>query len=57
MTAKHVQYFLALIFIGLGGWCLVAPLSVETLVFKPEYRELSATSQLLMGCFGAQAVL
>lgn len=57
MTAKQVQYLLALIFIGLGGWCLVAPLSVEVLVLKPEYRELSPTSQLLMGCFGAQAVL
>ncbi|MGI9400603.1 MAG: hypothetical protein ACR2O0_05065 [Rhizobiaceae bacterium] len=57
MTARQVQYFLALIFIGLGGWCLIAPFSVEALVLKPEYQVLNATSKLLMGCFGAQAVL
>ncbi len=57
MTSKHVQYALAAIFLGLGGWCLVAPQSVEMLVFKPGYQHMSATSQLLFGCFGAQAVL
>jgi hypothetical protein len=52
-----IQRSLALIFIGLGGWCLLFPLTVEALVFKPEFFMGNSTSQLLMGCFGAQAVL
>ena len=57
MTSKHVQFLLAAVFLGLGGWCLIAPHSVERLVLRLEYQDLSATSALLMGCFGAQAVL
>ena len=57
MTSKHIQLLLAAVFFGLGGWCLIAPHSVERLVLRPEFQELSATSGLLMGCFGAQAVL
>ena len=57
MRAKHIQYVLAGIFLGLGGWCLVAPDMVETLVLTPDYRDASATSRLLFQCFGAQAVL
>lgn len=57
MTAKHVQYFLAFIFISLGGWCLVTPGIVEQLAFRPEYQVLNTTSAILIGCFGAQAVL
>ena len=57
MTAKHVQYFLAFIFISLGGWCLVTPGMVEQLGFRPEYQVLNTTSAILIGCFGAQAVL
>ena len=57
MTSKHIQLALAAIFLGLGGWCLIAPHSVERLVLRPEYQHLSATSALLLGCFGAQAVL
>lgn len=57
MKAQHIQYSLAAIFFTLGTWCLIAPHSVERLVFRPEYQHLSATSGLLMACFGAQAVL
>lgn len=57
MTARHVQRLLALIFIGLGGWCLLYPAAVEALVLRPEYRIGNATSTLLVACFGAQAVL
>ncbi len=57
MSAKHIQYFLASIFLGLGGWCLVSPLMVEALVFRPEYRDTSALTPILIGCFGAQAML
>lgn len=57
MTSKHIQYGLASIFALLGAWCVLAPHSVERLVLRPEFQHLSSTSALLMGCFGAQAVL
>lgn len=57
MRSRYIQYALAAIFLGLGGWCLLDPHGVERLVLRPEYQHLSATSALLMGCFGAQAVL
>ena len=57
MKPLHYQYLLASIFILLGGWCLLFPTTVETLVFKPEYISGTPTSALLIGCFGAQAVL
>jgi hypothetical protein len=56
-TAKLLKTAQALVFLGLGGWCLLAPHMVETLSLRPEYQHLSATTALLMGCFGAQAVL
>ena len=52
-----IQRVLASIFILLGGWCLLFPLTVESLVFNPEFYMGTSTSQILMGCFGAQAVL
>jgi hypothetical protein len=55
--ARRLKVAQASIFLGLGGWCLVAPATVETLSLREEYRHLSATSALLLGCFGAQAVL
>jgi hypothetical protein len=51
------QRLLALPFLTLGGWCLVAPHMVERLTINPAYQHLSVTSALLFGCFGAQAVL
>lgn len=57
MRAIHIQTALALIFILLGSWCLFFPLTVEALVFRPEYYVGNSTSSILMGCFGAQAVL
>ena len=57
IKARHVQYLLAFIFLGLGGWCLVAPAQVESLGLRPEFQHNSMTSALLIGCFGAQAVL
>ena len=57
MTSRHMQTALSIIFIGLGAWCLLMPGMVESLVFRPQFQHLSATSMILMGCFGAQAVL
>ena len=57
MKSIHLLALLAAIFILLGGWALLFPAMVENLVLKPEYYAGTATSKLLMGCFGAQAVL
>jgi hypothetical protein len=57
MSARHIQTLLAIVFLGLGGWCLILPGMVERLAFRPEFQHDSATTRLLMGCFGAQAVL
>ncbi len=57
VSSRNIQSVLAVVFIGLGGWCLFWPGVVEQLGFKPEYRHGSATTALLIGCFGAQAVL
>lgn len=55
--ARFLRYALASVFLGLGGWCVLAPTMVETLAFKEEFRHLTATSSLILQCFGAQAVL
>lgn len=54
---KTIQYLIAAVFFVLGGWCLVAPLEVAGLAFKPQYRLDHPTVALVMGCFGAQAML
>lgn len=55
--ARTLKLAQAAIFIGLGGWCVVDPTTVETLSLREAYRHLSPTSALLLQCFGAQAVL
>ncbi|MFZ5756885.1 MAG: hypothetical protein ACOY3X_08285 [Pseudomonadota bacterium] len=57
MKAIHLQRLLAFIFLGLGGWCLFFPATVEALVLQPAYYVGNDTSALFIGCFGAQAVL
>jgi hypothetical protein len=57
MKAIHVQRFLALIFMSLGGWCLIMPMTVEAIVMRPEFYLGNQTSTLFLACFGAQAVL
>lgn len=61
MTRKSVsawsQRLLAAPFLILGAWCLVAPHSVERLAIRAEHQSLNHASALLIGCFGAQAVL
>lgn len=57
MSPLFIQRLIAVPFLTLGGWCLLAPHSVERLAVNPDYQHLSATSALMMGCFGAQAVL
>jgi undecaprenyl pyrophosphate phosphatase UppP len=52
-----VQRLIALPYLVLGGWCLLAPAMVERLAINPEFQHLSTTSALMMGCFGSQAIL
>jgi hypothetical protein len=52
-----IQRLIAVPFLGLGGWCLLMPGMVETLTLTPAYQHNTETSALLIGCFGAQAVL
>jgi len=57
LKAIHLQRILALIFIGLGAWCLLFPAVVELFVMRPAYYVGNSTSELFVACFGAQAIL
>jgi hypothetical protein len=57
MRAIHIQIKLAAIFIGLGGWCMLWPASVEAIVMQPMFYIGNETSALYIACFGAQACL
>ena len=56
-SALVPQRLLAAPFLILGSWCVLAPHSVEALGILPEKQILNDTSALLIGCFGAQAIL
>ncbi|MGK0258223.1 MAG: hypothetical protein ACI96M_001656 [Candidatus Azotimanducaceae bacterium] len=57
MKAKYIQNLLGSIFLLLGTWALLFPSAVETFVLAPDYFIGSTSSALLIGCFGAQAIL
>ena len=57
MTPRTAQRLIAVPFLGLGAWCLFFPQTVERLGFRPEFYHGSATTALMMSCFGAQAIL
>lgn len=57
LSATTLQRLIAVPFITLGGWALVAPQSVLDLAVRPEMQVTGPLAPLLMGCFGAQAVL
>lgn len=57
MTPLVIQRLISLPFLVLGSWCLFLPRMVEGLVLQPAYQHNSATTALLIACFGAQAVL
>ena len=57
MRAKHIQNLLGVVFLVLGLWALVFPTMVERLVLTPIHFIGSASSAVLIGSFGAQAVL
>jgi hypothetical protein len=55
--ARRWQLLIAAIFVGLGGWCLVAPMSVVDLTVRPEVRNDLPLTAITIGAFGAQAML
>jgi len=56
-TRKWAQLYIALVFLGLGGWALFFPSSVIELAVTESYRENTYMMRFAMACFGAQAVL
>lgn len=57
MSPLLAQRLIAAVFLVLGGWCLVAPQSVLDLAVRPEFQSDAPLVPILVGCFGAQAVL
>ncbi len=57
MTARICQYLIAVVFLALGGWALLAPGNVIDLAFTESYRENTFLMRFAIACFGAQAVL
>lgn len=51
------QRLIALVFLGLGGWCLLAPASIVALTVLPEHRNDLPLTTVTIGAFGAQAML
>lgn len=57
MSPLTIQRLIAAVFLGLGGWCLILPGMVADLSLTPEWRGDDPVIPILVGCFGAQAVL
>lgn len=57
LTARNIQRLIASIFLGLGGWCLIAPASVVDLAVRPEHASHELIVLVCVGAFGAQACL
>lgn len=57
MTARIAQYYIAAVFLGLGGWALFFPGNVIELAITEPYRENTFLMRFAMACFGSQAVM
>lgn len=57
MIALLCRTLIAVVFLGLGGWALLAPGSVIELAVTQGYREEGFLVRFALACFGAQAVL
>ena len=57
MSVRAIQWCLASVFFVLGGWCLLSPASVLALTITPEYRSEAPIVPILIGAFGAQALI
>ena len=56
-STRHLQWLLAFVFFVLGGWCLIAPMSVVALCIRPEFQSNAPLVPILVGCFGSQALI
>lgn len=57
MAPILIQRLLAIVFLGLGGWALFFPAQVLSIGIRPELQTGDTVTTVIMGCFGAQAVL
>ena len=57
MSARIARYYIAFVFLALGGWALLAPGNVLELGVTDAYRETTYLNRFTLACFGAQAVL
>ncbi len=57
MTVRQIRLGIAAVFFILGGWALLAPLSVIDLTLRPEFRSDAPILPFVVACFGAQALL
>jgi hypothetical protein len=57
MSALLIQRLIAVPFLVLGSWALLFPAMVERVTLTSAYQHNSPTTALLIGCFGAQAIL
>ncbi|MEM7748181.1 MAG: hypothetical protein AAF346_08005 [Pseudomonadota bacterium] len=57
MDPLHIQRLLAFVFISLGSWALLFPSHVLEIGIRPEFNTEAPVTTVIMGCFGAQAVL
>lgn len=57
MSARLCQNLIALVFLGLGGWALLAPGNVIELALTQPYQNGSFLARFAIACFGSQAVL
>ncbi len=56
LTPLTIQRAIAAVFVVLGGWALIHPLSVAALCLRPEFRNGPALA-FTIGAFGAQALI
>ena len=57
MVERIAQYYIAFVFLALGGWALFFPGHVIDLGFTEGYSENTFVTRFMMACFGAQAVM
>lgn len=55
--ARRWQWLIAFVFLGLGGWCLLAPATVIDLTVRPHHQNGLTLTTVTIGAFGAQAML
>jgi hypothetical protein len=55
--ARRWQLLIALVFLSLGGWCVISPMTVIDLTIRPEHHNELRLTAVAIGAFGAQAML